>query len=437
MSVLEKWPALLGHVILRGRSVSSSCSLAIRPHLEEAVSWILTAREQSRDGGIPAYFDLLRNRWAPSYPETTGYTIPTLLACAARLQRPGLRTAAIALADYLLTTRTPEGGAGHWKRREGQHGTPIVFDTGQVISGWLAAWRETDSAAYLEAAVAAADWLAGVQSESGAWVRYQHLDTVKVIDTRVAWALLELAQVTSRPSYVAAAQRNLDWALGQQQPNGWFRHATFRAGEDPFTHTIAYTAEGLLESGFLLNEPRCIKAAEKVARVLLEGQRPDGSLASTYSSTWQPTSRSSCLTGNCQVALLWLRFYSLSRDSCYLDAARKAIAFVAATQDVRTSNANIRGAIAGSYPIYGRYERFKYPNWAAKFFVDALLALQEVKDVRGRGGDKETGGGGTEAARASEFIICHSSPSPSVNSVVTKCTASPARWTASAAAPWV
>ena len=30
-----------------------------------------------------------------------------------------------------------------------------------------------------------------------------------------------------------------------------------------------------------------------------------------------------------------------------------------------------------SVPLYGHYERFKYPNWA-KFFFDALVASQEL-----------------------------------------------------------
>jgi hypothetical protein len=33
----------------------------------------------------------------------------------------------------------------------------------------------------------------------------------------------------------------------------------------------------------------------------------------------------------------------------------------------------VRGGIAGSLPIWGDYSRFEYPNWAAKFFADALL----------------------------------------------------------------
>jgi hypothetical protein len=33
----------------------------------------------------------------------------------------------------------------------------------------------------------------------------------------------------------------------------------------------------------------------------------------------------------------------------------------------------VRGAIAGSAPIWGAYSRFEFPNWAAKFFADALM----------------------------------------------------------------
>src|SRR5207244_6982479 len=135
-------------------------------------------------------------------------------------------------------------------------------------------------------------------------------------------------------------------------------------------HTIAYTAEGLLEGGLLLSEPTYVAAAQKVARVLLSKQRPDGSLASSFDERWEPTSRSTCLTGNCQVALLWMRLFEQSGDGAYLDAARRAIVFVASTQNLNIGNPFIRGAIAGSLPMYGKYERMKYPNWAAKFFID-------------------------------------------------------------------
>jgi len=49
---------------------------------------------------------------------------------------------------------------------------------------------------------------------------------------------------------------------------------------------------------------------------------------------------------------------------------------VAATQNLTARGQPHYGGIKGSYPIYGRYAPLQYPNWAAKFFVDALLAKQ-------------------------------------------------------------
>jgi uncharacterized protein YyaL (SSP411 family) len=366
----------LSSVVLGRRPPSLPASFDCNVHLEAALDWILVAREQSADGGIPAYYDLLRGRWRRSYPETTGYIIPTLLACADRPGRAKVRDVALELADYLLAIRTPEGGVAHWDRAVGGAPTPIVFDTGQVIFGWVSAWRETRHAKYINAARSAADWLLAIQDVSGAWTKYQHLNTTKVIDTRVALALVNLGLLIESQEYVDAARRNLDWALAQQLANGWFHRASFRPRQDPFTHTIAYTAEGLLEAGLLLGEPDYVQAGSAAARALLHRQRPNGSLASTYNDRWQATTASSCLTGNCQMALLWMRLFERTSDLSFRDAAGRAIAYVASTQQLRTSDACLRGAVAGSYPPYGAYERMKYPNWAAKFFIDELLCWE-------------------------------------------------------------
>jgi uncharacterized protein YyaL (SSP411 family) len=340
-----------------------------------ALDWIQRAHFSAGDGGISKGYDLLRGRWFPSYPETTGYTIPTLLNAVAALNRPELRVLALSLADYLLKSATPEGGVAHWASSTPY---PIVFDTGQVIFGWLAAHDAGGERRYLHAAAHAGDWLVEVQHPSGSWKEHQHLGVEKVIDTRVAWALLELHRRTQTDAYRHAAMLNLDWAMQQQNHDGWFRHCAFVEKEDPFTHTLAYTAEGLFECGQLLGDMRHIGSARRMADALLARQRPDGSLAGTYDPAWRETSRSSCLTGNCQMARLWLRLYETFGQRVYYDAARKAIAYVARTQQLRSSNLNVRGAIAGSQPLYGRYERFKYPNWAAKFFVDAVLTLDRV-----------------------------------------------------------
>ena len=351
---------------------ASQAGNATLPRLHAVLEWIECAQRASGNGGISKGYHVIRRRWSPSYPETTGYTIPTLLNAALELDRPDLRDLALKLADYLLKAATPDGAVAHWADPSSQ---PIVFDTGQVLFGWLAAYTARQEARYLEAANRAGDWLAGIQDSSGAWRRNQHLGVVKTIDSRVAWALLELYRHTKQEDHWRAAVRNLEWVLDQQDGDGWFRHCAFRDEEDPFTHTLVYTAEGLFESGCLLDEPRYVDAAVRTADALLARQRADGWLASTFSSGWRATSRSSCLTGNCQASRLWLRLFTRRNNPVYVEAAERAILFVSRTQKLRDASPGVRGGIAGSAPIYGRYERFTYPNWAAKFYADALLTL--------------------------------------------------------------
>ena len=56
--------------------------------------------------------------------------------------------------------------------------------------------------------------------------------------------------------------------------------------------------------------------------------------------------------------------------------------FLKGRQVLRNVNDKIYGAIAGSYPIWGKYIHFTYPNWAVKFFVDALLLEEKVDQER-------------------------------------------------------
>ena len=66
----------------------------------------------------------------------------------------------------------------------------------------------------------------------------------------------------------------------------------------------------------------------------------------------------------------------MSRGCQYRDqdrAARRGIAYLKATQRITGTGGPEDGGVAGSYPIWGRYSRFEYPNWAAKFFADSLM----------------------------------------------------------------
>ncbi len=172
---------------------------------------------------------------------------------------------------------------------------------------------------------------------------------------------------------VQAAKRHLDWALTQQTASGWFATNAFTPGRSPFTHTIAYAVRGLLESGVLLGEARYLDAALKAGRGIAAVQRADGWLAGTYRDGWVADAGYACLTGVAQMSLNWTRLAQATGDQSLRSHARSALAYLKTTQRLDHPNPAVRGGIAGSAPIWGDYSRFEYPNWAAKFFADALL----------------------------------------------------------------
>ncbi len=46
------------------------------------------------------------------------------------------------------------------------------------------------------------------------------------------------------------------------------------------------------------------------------------------------------------------------------------------TQNRTSTDLGLRGGIKGSSPFDGAYGRYELLNWAAKFFIDALLLCQ-------------------------------------------------------------
>ena len=122
-----------------------------------------------------------------------------------------------------------------------------------------------------------------------------------------------------------------------------------------------------------------ITPADKLERLYAQ----HGWIAAEIGVNWNYLSRHVCLTGYAQLALIFLRLFQLTRDARHFSAATKLLDDVARTQDLRDPTAPHFGAIAGSFPIYGRYAPLQYPNWATKFFIDALLAEQAARKKEG------------------------------------------------------
>jgi len=335
-------------------------------HLREAEAWLCRAHDASPDGGV-SYGYSLRGGWRPSYPETSGYIATTFFRLA-RDRDPSFLERAQRILRWLVSIQNADGS--FCNPHYGRDG--IVFDTGQVLFGLVRGYEVSGDPALLSSARRAADWLTRIADADRRWTRNEHFGTPHVYNTRTAWALLRLNEVEFDAGREAVARSNLDWAVAEQTPSGFFQHCAFRSGLHPFTHTIAYTARGLLESGFLLADPRYRQAAERCAHAMLPLMRPDGHLPSTITTAGTAASTSCCLTGNCQFAIVWARLHAAGGHAPFRAAAERALDYVMATQDLTTSNPDVRGAIKGSQPVWGRYAPMSFPNWATKFFVDAM-----------------------------------------------------------------
>jgi hypothetical protein len=356
-------------------------------HLVEAVQWLCRAQDVMASSGVSYGFDL-RAGWLPAYPETTGYIITTLLRCAYSvpanvigLDALDLKARAWRMAHWLTTVQLESGALPGGTVAVEPVST--VFNTGQVLDGWCEAYREQPDETLKACLVRAAQWLVSVQDEDGCWRKGLSPLTVQTPATynvRTAAALLKASYLLDQPAWTAAALKNFDWVLTQQDERGWFDNNCLTETSRPLTHTTGYTLEGLLDAAHLSGKERYLNAVRRASERLREVVRQDGFLSGRLDANWRPLVSWCCLTGSCQLALVWFRLALMLGDPSYTTVASRLLSFVKATQQVGPVDQpaapadGIRGGIKGSHPIWGSYEPFRYPNWAAKFFVDALLA---------------------------------------------------------------
>lgn len=345
-----------------------------RAHIEATIDWLKRAQDvrdgEPDAGGVSAGWSF-EDGWLPSYPETTGYIIETFLEAARRLGQPDLERRAQRMIDWELSIQMSDGAfPGHF----GEPGSrPVIFNTGQIMHGMNVGFERLGRADCLEAAVRAGHWLAAQQDDDGAFRRFEHNDIPHVYNTRGTWALVKTALLAGDATLEQAAVRNLDWALAQQTPSGWFAHNAFVEGRQPFTHTIAYAIRGFLESGLLLGEARYADAAVRAARGVAAKQRADGWLAGTFGDGWTSQDSYCCLTGLAQMCICWSRLRDAAGERGFEANIASGIEYLKSSQRLDDPADEVRGGIAGSWPIWGAYSRFEFPNWAAKFFADALM----------------------------------------------------------------
>lgn len=345
--------------------------------LNSLLRWLLDA--QHPDGGIAAYYSLLTG-YSASYPEVTGYIVPTLYDLFRANGDCQALTAAERATAWLLSLQMPTGAfpgglhGGHGEKTQ----QPSVFNTGQILQGLVRAHAETKQPEILKVAVAAGDWLIKMQQSDGSWsgpATYQ--EVAHTYYSMVSWALAELSERSGDPQYASAAEKNLDWVLSHFRHTGWIDGINLRA-HPTYLHFIAYVLQGVLECGILRRRNDAVDAVAKSAWVLLRKFETNKYLSGAYELDFKNGRRFTCLTGNAQMSCVWLRLFEMNGDLRYLNAALKMNEMLKQLVPAR-GRRGITGGVGGSYPIWGRYQPFRYISWGCKFFADALLLEQRLK----------------------------------------------------------
>jgi hypothetical protein len=355
--------------------------IAFERNLQAAYQWLCTAQDASPDGGVAGCYNLLKG-WGASYPETTGYIIPTFLHYAQTFNDPDARRRAIRMAEWEVAVQLPSGAV-----RSGMLDVkvaPAVFNTGQVLFGWIAAYAATGSKQFSYSARRASEWLVANQDADGAWRRNLSVLTtssVQAYNVRAAWGLAVAGEQFNERRWRDAARKNADWTVAQQKQNGWFASNAFSEGEVPLLHTIGYALEGLLGIGEVQHNEKYVSAVMTGIEPLIQIYQCDG-LKGCYDERWQHSVSWRCLTGEAQVALTLLRLGRITGAQHYTQVGDSILTDVAKQQDIESAYPESYGGITGSQPLWGSYSPFNYLNWAAKFFLDGLLLRLHGVDVQ-------------------------------------------------------
>lgn len=346
-------------------------------HLKAAMEWLARAQAACDGDGVSSIFSL-RDGWGVAYPETSGYIIATYLAYAGYSGDKTYVDRAIRIGDWEIAIQAPSGGVySSTELRQTR-----IFNTGQVILGWCALYEHTKEDKYLQAAKRAGDYLFNNQNAAnGSW-QWDTYCGARTYHARVDWSLLRLAQLSGDQRYAMVALKNLQWVLKQQHENGWFSQCGFD-NDEPIMHVIVYTLRGLLECSQTFNPlvselailPSVVKSANALCKALQEQPVAGivGMVPAAFNQEWKSATNDSCLTGNAQLACFLYRLAHVTSNEMYRNIADTVMSATKRTQLVGTSLLSIDGAIAGTFPISHGYLANAYPNWASKFFADALL----------------------------------------------------------------
>ncbi len=368
-----------------------------RVRIDAAARWLARGQDATPDDGVSlGYFPLDADNpsgWRRSYPETTGYIIQSLLEYAERYGAAEMCERAMRMSVWETQIQMKSGAVQGGELCDARDRKAAVFNTGMVLQGYTAALFAGAGEPIASGARRAADFLVADIGEDGHFSDHGPFVTqtsIKTYNVLCAWALQRYGAVTGDERYIDAATRVGEAAVRQQKANGWVADNCLDDADRPLTHTIGYTLQGLLETGLGIGRQDFVDAVVRGVAPLMDLISAKGFLYGRYHDDWRAGCLWSCLTGNAQLAIVAYRLFEVTGERDYLTFADRLCNFLKPLQALDSPNPALNGCLAGSYPILGSYMVGGYPNWATKYFLDALMLQDRLSGPEQSAKDHET-----------------------------------------------
>jgi hypothetical protein len=356
-------------------------------HISAILDWLKIAVCANGDHGIPQMIKLRdyattgSATFAPSYPETTGYMLCTLIFGGLHKLKTLPPDKLDGLVGYLLRTQKDDGAFC----APGAHNVQgLAFDTGQVLTGLVAYYRHIDPRIDIKESITrAADWLTSEIAQDGSYSMRSSYYDKRAYYISATMGLLQASLALQRDDWRAAAIRNIKWTMAQRLSRVWYRNFSFEDDDYQNLHGIAYTVRGLLDAGRFLGVDEYVDAAKVCVDALLALEPKSlackGALPGYLANGFKQYTTDISPTGMCQVALTCLILGEILGRSNYTERGLDAIQVAKGFHFSGFKNAALNGLLPGSWPITGPYMHCVLPNWPIKFFLDGLYISEGAK----------------------------------------------------------
>jgi len=352
--------------------------------LDNAINFIVESIDNKTNGSRAFYsrFFFPLNGWSKPYPETTGYIIKTFDDLIYENNYFHLEDFSKNMADWILSIQNNDGSFPGGLYDENEPSDKSIFNTAQILIGLHSRYKRTNDKKYLNSATKGANWIAECIDEFGNISKYNYENNfMPSYYSRVCWPILLVCNEESQENKILIEKTHsvMNNIADRQLSNLFISDSGFKKGSYAFLHTIAYTIRGFLECSNFVKGDKFFNIAYELSEKFMKKFEIKKVLAGAYYEDFSGVNNYRCLTGEAQMAIIWLMISDLTGDLRFLNTASKLLDKLELEVKSRNTIFFKKGGLQGSKPFYGRYISFRQPNWASKFYIDAVILEDKIK----------------------------------------------------------